>query len=67
MAAAMGDRSGVVQHLRMLYDSGSVLDVYVPLEPLFKPYVDDPEIAALLAKHAERRALWRRQLAAEGL
>ena len=67
MAAALGDRAGVVKHLNELYDSGSVLSVWIPAEPLFKPYLRDSEIAALLTKHAERRATWRKQLAAEGL
>ena len=67
MAAALGDRASVVKHLAKLYDSGSVLPAWIPTEPMFKPYLHDPEIAVLLTKHAERRAEWRQQLAAEGL
>jgi tetratricopeptide (TPR) repeat protein len=67
MAAAIGDRAALIEHLDKLYESGAVLPAFVPVEPLFVPYVHDAEIAARLAKHAERRALWRRQLAAEKL
>jgi tetratricopeptide (TPR) repeat protein len=67
MAAALGDRAGVLKYLDATYTSGSALWALIPEEPLFQAYKKDPEIAARLAKHAERRAKWRQQLAAEGL
>lgn len=67
MAAALGDRVGVAKYLDRLYRSGTALPAYDLPDPLFKPFLADPEMAPRLAKHAERRAEWRRQLAAEGL
>ena len=66
-AAALGDRIGVAKYLDELYRMGSALPAPALHEPLFKPYLNDPQIAPRLVKHAERRAEWRRQLAAEGL
>jgi tetratricopeptide (TPR) repeat protein len=66
-AAALGDRIGVAKYLDELYRMGSVLPAPILHEPLFEPYLNDPLIAPRLAKHAERRAEWRHQLAAEGL
>jgi tetratricopeptide (TPR) repeat protein len=66
-AAALGDRIGVAKYLDALYSHGTALPAPILREPLFKSYLNDPQIAPRLAKHAERRAEWRRQLAAEGL
>jgi TolB-like protein/tetratricopeptide (TPR) repeat protein len=67
LAAAVDDRTEVVQRLQALYDSGSALPASTLHEPLFAPYLQDAEVAALLKLHAARRESWRKALAAEGL
>lgn len=67
LATAMKDRERLITNLKRLYDSGGALSAWYAQTVWFRPFRQDAEIAALLRKDEQRRADWRRQLAAEGL
>jgi predicted Zn-dependent protease len=67
MAAVTGDRAAVIYNLTQLHDQGGILPAFVPKEPWFQAYRDDPAVVALFAKAEARREEARRQLRAEGL
>jgi len=60
MAAAAGDRDALVAHLGALAKTRSMGFTFVRHEPMIRPYLDDPEVVALLDKLEERRVEWRR-------
>ena len=62
MAAAMGDRSALLTHLRALVKTKSMKFAFSVHEPMIQPYLNDPEIKPLLAALEARRAEWRRIL-----
>ncbi len=62
MAAASGDRDALVSHLSALADTNSPEVPFGRREPMIRPYLMDPQVAALLDKLETRRAEWRRIL-----
>lgn len=66
LATAMKDRERLITNLNQLYASGGALSGWYSKTMWFKPFRQDPGIAALLRKDEQRRAEWRKQLAAEG-
>jgi TolB-like protein/DNA-binding winged helix-turn-helix (wHTH) protein/Flp pilus assembly protein TadD len=62
MAAATGDRSALVNHLKALVNTHSPELVFVKHDPMIMPWLRDPEIVALLDELEARRAEWRRVL-----
>ena len=59
VAAAAGDRAGLVTHLRALVDSHSMQFAFVRHEPMIQPYLSDPDVKRLLDLLDARRAEWR--------
>lgn len=62
MAAATGDRDALVAHLGALAQTRSMGFTFVRHEPMIQPYLNDPEVAALLDRLEARRTEWRRIL-----
>ena len=62
MAAAIGDRRALVQHLQVLVETKSMAFAFARHEPMIQPYLQDPEVKALLDTLDARRAEWRRIL-----
>jgi hypothetical protein len=50
-----------------LHDQGGILPAFIPTEPWFQAYRDDPAVVTLFAKAEARREEARRELRAEGL
>ncbi len=62
MAAAIGDRRALVQHLQVLVKTKSMAFAFARHEPMIQPYLQDPEVKALLDTLDAHRAEWRRIL-----
>jgi TolB-like protein/DNA-binding winged helix-turn-helix (wHTH) protein len=62
LAAATGDRAGLLRHLRRLDESRSMHPTFVRHEPMIKPWLDDREVLEMLERIDARRAAWRRGL-----
>lgn len=65
LAAALGERNALLEHLTALQARGGLLPAWIPREPMFAPYLEDPGIGALLQRFEARRTEWRRHLAAD--
>jgi hypothetical protein len=66
MAAVVGDRVALVENLARYHERGAILPAFIPREPWFETYQDDPAVADLFAKAATRREDARKKLRAEG-
>ena len=64
MAAAIGDRRALVQHLQVLVATKSMAFAFARHEPMIRPYLHDPQVKALLDTLDARRAEWRKILPA---
>jgi tetratricopeptide (TPR) repeat protein len=62
MAAASGDRVALVRHLRSLVETKSMAFAFARHEPMIQPYLQDPDVKALLDTLDARRAEWRKIL-----
>ncbi|HEU5138129.1 MAG TPA: winged helix-turn-helix domain-containing protein [Steroidobacteraceae bacterium] len=62
MAAATGDRGALVRHLRALVETKSMAFAFARHEPMIQPYLQDPDVKALLDTLDAHRAEWRRIL-----
>ena len=62
MAAAIGDRRALVQHLRVLVETKSMAFAFARHEPMIQPYLQEPEVKSLLDRLDAHRAEWRRIL-----
>jgi TolB-like protein/DNA-binding winged helix-turn-helix (wHTH) protein len=62
MAAASGDREALVANLRALVKTPRPSCPFVRHEPMIHPYLQDPEVAALLDTLEKRQAAWGRDL-----
>ncbi|HEU4779052.1 MAG TPA: hypothetical protein VFS58_04140 [Steroidobacteraceae bacterium] len=60
MAAAIGDRRALVQHLERLVKTKSMAFAFARHEPMIQPYLHDPQVKALLDTLDARRAEWRK-------
>lgn len=60
MAAAVGDRKGLLTHLRVLEQTRSMDFAFVRHEPMIQEYLPDPEIRKLLDTLEARSAEWRK-------
>ena len=62
IAAAAGDRTGLIAHLRALVDTHSMQFAFVRHEPMIQPYLGDTEVKRLFDILEARKAEWRRIL-----
>jgi len=62
MAAASGDRPALTQHLEALVKTNSMAFAFARHEPMIQPYLQDPQVKAMLDTLDARRAEWRRLL-----
>ncbi len=60
VAAAIGDRKSLIAHLNQLLESRAIQVGFAPHEPMIQPFLNDPVVAALLAKLDARGAEWRK-------